>query len=77
MTRREGAHETIGNKTVGWYVEVPRELYDEFCRLYPHKGSKNALTVAAIEHAIRCAPSVLARLYEDSASSNEGHVRTG
>lgn len=54
------------NKRIGWYVEVDSELYHEFCRLFPHRGAKAALTIAAIKHAIRVGPAALAKLYDVS-----------
>lgn len=45
---RSRPHEDL----VGWFVQIPRALYDQFNRLYP-KGAKKKLTIAFIQRAIQ------------------------
>lgn len=39
--------------SVGWYVDVPKTLVDEFTRLYPSRGAKTKFTIAAIKLAVQ------------------------
>lgn len=54
------------DRTVGWFVEIPRSLRDEFDRLYPGKRNKKILTITAIQRAVRLAPKSLFNLYRES-----------
>lgn len=38
---------------VGWYVDVPRELKEQFDKLWPQRGANTKLTIAAIKYAIQ------------------------
>ena len=51
--------------TIGWYVEVPAELYEAFSERFPYKGAKKALTVAAIQHALDVLIPDPGRMYEN------------
>lgn len=42
----------------GWFVEVPRDLKEEFQRLYPGRAAMKKLTVAFIKWAIRMKPDL-------------------
>lgn len=39
-------------ETVGWYVDIPKELTERFDKLFPRKGSKRAVVLAAITRAV-------------------------
>lgn len=44
--------------SVGWYVQVPLELKQEFKKLYPARSAMRKLTVAAIEWAVKVQPTI-------------------
>jgi len=46
----------------GWFVEVPKELKEEFRRAYPGRRQMKLLTLAAIEYALRERPTNLATI---------------
>lgn len=53
---------------VGWYIEIPRSLRDEFDKLYPGRRHKKILTITAIQRAIRLHPKSLHNLYKEAPS---------
>lgn len=57
-------------RTVGWFVEIPRSLRDEFDRLYPGKRHKKILTITAIQRALRVNPTSLHNLYREGRKSD-------
>jgi hypothetical protein len=52
-------------KNVGWFVEVPRELRDQFDKLYPGRRNKKILTLTAIKCAIERNPKSLFNLFKE------------
>lgn len=42
----------------GWYAEIPRELKEEFVRIYPGRRSIRLFTVAFVSWAIKHRPDI-------------------
>lgn len=55
---------------VGWFVEIPIELKQEFKRLYKGRSAMRKLTVAAIEWAIRERPNLQPSSTREDQSEN-------
>lgn len=58
--------------TAGWFVEVPKELKDEFKRIYPGRRQMKLLTLAAIQYALRERPTHLTNI--PSCENRQLHV---
>lgn len=65
MTRKRGIY-------AGWFAEIPKELKEEFTRIYPGRKSIRLFTVAFVSWAIRHRPDIeaLHRKWATEAQSN-------
>lgn len=65
MTRKRGIY-------AGWFAEIPKELKEEFTKIYPGRKSIRLFTVAFVSWAIRHRPDIeaLHRKWATEAQSN-------
>lgn len=42
----------------GWFAEIPRELKEDFCSIYPGRSNIRKFTIACVTWAIRYRPNI-------------------
>jgi hypothetical protein len=62
--------------SAGWFAEIPRELKQEFTRLYPRRRDIKLFTVAFVSWAIRVKPDIRAFALREGWNETATEIET-